>query len=373
MSEHPLRLAVIPDFGEEQWPSMDLCAEMLLKHLETAAEGRLVAERVCPPFRRRFTRIPLLGRKGVAHNADRFRNRYRLFPRFVRNRAADFDFFHVCDHSYAHLVHNLPAGRVGVYCHDLDTFRCLLDPRSEPRPRWFRSMMRNVLTGFEKAAIVFCTTQAIRSEIIRHALMEPSRIVVAPNGIAPEFSPSAPSRAVEAPYLLHVGSCIARKRIDVLLDVFATMRAAMPELSLVQIGGEWSAPQREQIERFGIGSHIKQIRGITRLELANWYRGASLVLQPSSAEGFGLPIVEALACGAPVVASDLPVLHEVGGPAVIFAPVADVPAWSTIVQNLLKNPSSIPPLESRLSWAGQFSWRRQAQTIADTYLKLLAG
>lgn len=354
---------------------MDLCAEMLLKHLESASDGHLSAHRLCPPFRRRFTRIPVIGRKGIAHNADRFRNRYRLYPHSLRQHSGEFDFFHVCDHSYAHLLHALPAGRAGVYCHDLDTFRCLLDPQSEPRPRWFRAMMRNVFTGFQKAAIVFCTTETIRAQIVGAGLMEPERIVVAPNGIAAEYCPpvSDVTTSNNNPYLLHVGSCIARKRIDVLLDVFAAVRANRSGLRLVQIGGEWTGHQREQIERLGIGSNIKQLRGLSRLELAEWYRGASLVLQPSSAEGFGLPIIEALACGAPVVASDLPVLREVGGTTVTYAPVGDKAAWSNVVSRLLHDPSIGPSRSSRLERASLFSWQKQARTIADAYLKLVAS
>ena len=69
--------------------------------------------------------------------------------------AGDFDLFHVVDHTYAQLVHALPADRTGVYCHDLDAFRCLLEPAADPRPRWFRALARRILTGMQKAAVVF--------------------------------------------------------------------------------------------------------------------------------------------------------------------------------------------------------------------------
>ena len=103
--------------------------------------GRAVAVeagRLCPPFRRVATRLPAVGRRNAAFNADRLLNRFVLFPRYARRSAARFDLFHVVDHTYAQLVHALPAGRAGVYCHDLDAFRCLLDPAADPRPRWFR-------------------------------------------------------------------------------------------------------------------------------------------------------------------------------------------------------------------------------------------
>src|SRR5206468_3095008 len=114
------------------------------------------ATEVRPPFRNRLRR--LAGASGVARNADRLLNRMWDYPRYARGRVCDFDLFHVCDHSYSQLVHRLPAARTGVYCHDLDTFRCLLEPAAEPRPRWFRAMARHILRGMQKAAVVFYST-----------------------------------------------------------------------------------------------------------------------------------------------------------------------------------------------------------------------
>src|SRR5262245_26897924 len=118
-----MRLAVLADFAEEGWPSMDLCAEMLLAHLPDDSSS---AQLLRPPFRRAFARLPL-PRKAAA-NADRALNRFVRFPRFLKRRRDEFDLFHVVDHTYAQLVHALPPGRAGVFCHDLDAFRCLIEP-----------------------------------------------------------------------------------------------------------------------------------------------------------------------------------------------------------------------------------------------------
>ena len=128
------RLAVICDLVEEDWPSMALVAEMLLEQLGTVAPHELDAVRVCPPLVRRFTRPAALANERHAFNADRLVNRLWDYPRVVRRERKGFDLFHVCDHSYAHLVHSLPRGRTGVFCHDLDTFRSILEPDVERRP-----------------------------------------------------------------------------------------------------------------------------------------------------------------------------------------------------------------------------------------------
>ncbi len=112
----------------------------------------------------------------------------RAMPRAL---AGDYDVFHVVDHSYSQLVHRLPAARTVVTCHDLDTFRSILDPRSEPRPALFRAMTRHILAGLQRAARVTCDTAAVRDELVARGLVPAERIVVAPIGVSREFSPDA--------------------------------------------------------------------------------------------------------------------------------------------------------------------------------------
>jgi glycosyltransferase involved in cell wall biosynthesis len=366
-------LAIICDLVEENWPSMNLVAEMLLKKLNARYSQEVRAVPIRPSMAWRFSF--LLPKTRTLTNADRLVNRFWDYPRHLRSRLQEFDFFHVCDHSYAHLVHELPAGRAGVYCHDLDCFRCLLEPRSEPRPRWFRAMSRRILQGMQKAAVVFCSTRITEQRIRQLDLIEPARLVYAPYGISPEFIPSTIYRSSDAsyrpgndPFILHVGSCIPRKRIDVLLDVFAEVRSRFQELQLVQVGGDWTRQQREQIRRLQISSAVHQYSGLDRETLADLYRKARLVMQPSEAEGFGLPVIEALACGAIVVASDLPVLHEVGGDAVLYCLVGDIPHWAASIEKLLLNPSEAPDANNRLAQARRYSWDGHAETILQAYL-----
>ena len=117
----------------------------------------------------------------------------------------------------------LPVERSGVYCHDLDTFRCLFEPGKEPRPRWFKAMTRRILSGLQDAAIVFHTTSEIRRQILERGIVEPSRLVQVPLGVSSTYSPRDPGtdcahvtlKALGGrPFVLHVGSCISRKRID---------------------------------------------------------------------------------------------------------------------------------------------------------------
>jgi glycosyltransferase involved in cell wall biosynthesis len=372
-------LAILTDFPEERWPSMNLCGDMLLDHLPLDGPYGVDATRLCPPFRRLAGRVPMVGRH-AAFNADRLLNRFILFPNYARHVARQFDVFHVADHTYSQLVHALPAGRTGVYCHDLDAFRCLFDRVTDPRRRWFRAMSQRILSGLRKAAVVFHSTAAVGEEIRRTGLIDPDRLVRAPYGVSPEFAPAAIQPSVKPrwlaqldgqPWVLHVGSCVARKRIDVLLDVVAAVRETVPDLRLVKVGGEWTTDHRERIARLGLAGAITHVTGLTRVELAEVYRRASVVLVPSGAEGFGLPVIEALACGAVVVASDIPALREAGGSAAVYAPVGDVGAWSSVVAKLLSDPSAAPSWADRLAWAERFTWTAHAEIIARAYHRLI--
>jgi glycosyltransferase involved in cell wall biosynthesis len=374
------RLAVLTDFPDEAWPSMDLCGEMLLAHLPRDGPLAVEAARLCPPFRRLATRLPAIGRRHAALNADRLLNRFVHFPSYAGRLAGRSDLFHIADHTYAQLAHVLPAGRAGVYCHDLDAFRCLLDPARDPRPRWFRALARRVRTGLEKAAVVFHNSASVGQQIVQSGLVPRDRLVSAPLGVAPEFVPCPSQPSVEArwlasldgrPYVAHVGSCIPRKRVDVLLDVVSAIRAKVPDLRLVKVGGEWSADNRERIARLGLADAITHISGLARAELAEVYRRSAVVVIPSEAEGFGLPMIEALACGAAVVASDIPALREAGGPAAVYMPVGDVGAWAEAVAKVLTDPAAAPPRAGRQAWASRFSWAAHAETIARAYHRLL--
>jgi glycosyltransferase involved in cell wall biosynthesis len=372
------RIAVIRDMPEEMWPSMELVADMLVTGLVRDHARRFVTAEIREPMRRRWSRFRLLP-SGIAFNADRFVGRFWDYPRVVQQRVNDFDLFHICDHSYAQLVHELPATRTGVFCHDLDAFRCLLDPQREPRPLWFRAMARRVLRGLQAAALVFYSTNSVREQIEEYDLVDPGRLVKAPYGVADEFFSDASvsgqivrlSSGDSGPYILHVGSCIPRKRVDLLLRVFADIVQQFPGLRLVRVGGDFTRKQEELIDVLGIRAFVFSLPPQPRSALAVLYREASLVLLPSDAEGFGLPVVEALASGAVVVASDIPVLREVGGDAVVFCPPGDVATWVDTVQRLLGGGLEPPAPAIRLRQARHYSWDEHARIIAGAYERLL--
>ncbi len=368
------RVAVICDYREEGWPSMDLAGEMLLRHLDSFP---VVATAVRPRMRRRLSRW-----SRRLWNADRLLARFWDYPRHLRQSRERYHVFHLVDHSYSHLVHELPAERTVITCHDLDTFECLLEPNCRRRSAAFRAMTRRILDGFRRAARIVCVSQATRAAIEQRGLADPARVLVVENGVDPALSPEAGQPAdaeverrlgPEAPggaELLHVGSTAPRKRIDMLLRIFAAVRKQRAGARLIRVGG-FTPEHRRLIEALGLGEAIVELPFVPKDLLAAVYRRASLLLFPSAAEGFGLPVTEALACGTSVVASDIPVLREVGGPAVSFCSAGDVDHWThTILEQLNDRPSPEQREQKRranLAQAHRYSWQRTAGEMAAVY------
>jgi glycosyltransferase involved in cell wall biosynthesis len=381
------RIALIRDLVEENWPSMDLVADMIFERLDCEHADALQVTQICPPLHRRFGRLPLVGPVPVLQNADRLINRFVDYPRSLKPRVEEFDLFHLIDHSYSQLVHKLPADRTVVTCHDLDTFVCVLEPERQPRPRWFLAMTERILSGFRKAAHVVADSAATRDEILRFGLMPPERITVIFNGVHPSCSPHPdpvadsqltsllPGDSPDTIWLLSVGSSIPRKRLDVLLHVFAEVRKQVANVRLLRIGEALTVEQRELGRQLGVDSSLGvnsamvELGFVSREILSAAYRRAHLLLQTSEAEGFGLPPIEAMACGCQVIASDLPVLREVGGSAAIYCAVADIEVWTQAVTNAIQNRNF--DRERAFANAARYSWSENATQTARVYEQVL--
>lgn len=375
-----LRVAVLPDFREEGWPSMDRVADELLRSLSRHHTARIRAEVVRPRFQPRAVGVCDCA---VSVKVDRGLNRFIDYPRHLAKAARYFDIFHVVDHSYAQLVHRLPANRTVVTCHDLDAFRAVLDPHATRRSWAFRAMTRHLLEGLRRAACVTCDSAVVREELLDRVRLPPDRVVVVPIGVSDVFSAESdpgrdrsvthllgqPGGAVE---ILHVGGVAPRKRVDVLIACLAAVRGHVPHLRLIHVGDPFTSEQQRQLRDLGLGDSVIAPQSVDDQGLAALYRRAALVLVPSEREGFGLPVAEALASGTPVVASDLPVLREVGGAAATYCPVGDVSTWTWKVLGLLGERTQQPDrwAERRaegIGWAARFTWARYADRCAAIY------
>ena len=377
-----LRVAILADYLEEEWPSMDLVADMLYEHLRREHAATVEATLVRPPMPRRLTRLPLVAAPAKASILDRALARQWDYPRALGAIRGRFDVYHVVDHTYAHLVHALPADRTVVTCHDVDAFRSILQPEDEQRSAPYRWMSARILAGLRLAAHVPCDSESTRDALVSLAGFPQDRLSVIANGTDTARWQDTdaladleaarllgPRQGVE---LLHVGSTIARKRIDILLDVFAAVKAERKDARLIRVGGPFTAEQRVRARELGILDAVVVLPFVDRATLAAVYRRAALTLLPSEREGFGLPLVESLASGTPMVATDIPVLRELGGDAVSYCPLEDIVQWAIAILALLAERERLPERwrlrrAAGVARASNFSWSHYAARLVGTY------
>jgi glycosyltransferase involved in cell wall biosynthesis len=365
---------------------MDLVAQVLMEKLQARHAWEIEATMIRPAFRRRFTRTKAMRSSASMFNVDRILNRFVDYPLAVRRCRNQFDIFHLTDHSYSHLVHHLPGECTVVTCHDLDSFRCILEPALERRSLPFRMMTQRIVDGLRNATAVACVSEATRQQLLRSQLVPAERTTTILNGVDELFSPGGaetnyreaerligPVRP-EAIEILHVGSTIPRKRIDILLRVFAGIRKYYPAARLNRVSGPFTASQNALLRQLGLENATKVLPFIPAGALAALYRRAALVLITSEAEGFGLPMVEAMACGATVVASDIPALREVGGDAALFAKPGDVDDMVRLALGVLHDQETdvaqVSRRERAIANARRFSWIACAEQYAALYQRV---
>jgi glycosyltransferase involved in cell wall biosynthesis len=195
---------------------------------------------------------------------------------------------------------------------------------------------------------VICVSCATRDELVRRRIVDPRRVRVVHNAVDSGFSPlpnPAADREIERLLgppvtgvfeLLHVGSTAPRKRLDVLLEVTVNLRRRGEPVRLIRVGPPLSGELRSHAGLLAARGAFQSLPFLSLDLLAALYRRAFLLLHPSDAEGFGLPVAEAMACGLTVLASDLPVLREVGGSAAHYCPPGNIPRWTAKVSALLQ-------------------------------------
>ena len=377
-----IRVAILADLAEERWASMDLVADALMRELPRQPAWPIACGLVRPPL------VPVLGRlrgRGAEPpTADRVFNRFWLYRRALGRVRATRDVFHIVDHSYAHLALALPAGRTVVTCHDVDTFRGFFTPGpiDTGLPRF---LVKRLAAGLRRAAFVVCPSHVTADELAVSGLADGSRLIVVPNGADTVGASAAAEREAAALLvsaaptidLLHVGSPAPRKRLDLLLRAFARVAAHVPDARLVRVGGPFTRDQEALAGVLGIRHRVLVLPFLARETLLAVYRKAALLLMTSDREGFGLPVVEALSAGIPVIARDLPVLREVGGPAVTYLAGDDPDTWGAAVLRLLverqRDDGWSERREAARVWASRFAWSKYAATMALVYAAVASG
>jgi len=208
---------------------------------------------------------------------------------------------------------------------------------------------------------IITPSEAIRREVIRFFAIDPTRVTAIPLAAAAHFKPQ-PGAPTERPYFLYAGMLEARKNVTAVIEAWSALRNHFA-VDLV-LAGPW---RPEYPMPSGLPGLIS--RGeVSENELAAIYSGAIALVYPSHYEGFGLPVLEAMQCGTPVIVSRDPALQETAGDAAI-----STDSFYEPMRSLIENPPLRAELRSRsLQRAAQFSWDRTARATHSVYRSMLA-
>ena len=268
-----------------------------------------------------------------------------------------------------------------VTVHDLSFMRT---PQAFP-PMQRAYLQSQVWRSVRAARRVIAVSQATKQDVVELFGVAPERIDVVHNGVDASFCP-APAEQVEAfrrrqglpqRYILHLGTLEPRKNLVRLVQAFAQVRAhdaSQPSLKLVLAGGKgWDYDAIfVEVARQGLEQEVLFPGYIADEELAWWYRAATVFVYPSLLEGFGLPVLEAMACGAPTVTSNRSSLPEVAGDAALLVDPTSVDALAAALLRLLGDAALAAELRTRgLAQAARFPWSRTAQETAAVYRRAL--
>lgn len=223
-----------------------------------------------------------------------------------------------------------------------------------------------------EADLLLTPSEAVRSELLELGV-SPSRVRAihhGPGQTADEGTVSLPEKTPPR-YALHVGTLEPRKNIGTLLAAWRLLRRRIADPpALVLCGGfGWkSAEIRREIAAAAADGWLVHLGYVSPGELAALYQHALLVALPSFYEGFGLPVVEALRAGAPLVLSDIPVFHEVAGDAALYAPPGQPEAWAEKIAALVTDGGLQEELRRKgAERAKRFDWRRAAEETAQAF------
>jgi glycosyltransferase involved in cell wall biosynthesis len=216
---------------------------------------------------------------------------------------------------------------------------------------------------YENAArtcdLVFAISRFTAGDVVEVLGVREEQVVVAYPGIDPAFRADGERAELGGPYVLAVSTLEPRKNLPALVEAFALLRRDRPELTLALAGP--SGWEDRPLDAEG----VRLLGFVADDQLARLYRGASAFVYPSRFEGFGLPVVEALASGTPAVVSSHPSLDEACGDAALRADPGDAEAFAAALARALDAPAELR--ERGLAHAARFTWRACGKAVLAGY------
>ncbi|KAA3663700.1 MAG: glycosyltransferase family 1 protein [Chloroflexi bacterium] len=283
-------------------------------------------------------------------------------------------------HSTEHLLMPLHGIPTVLTVHDL-IFK-LFPAYHKKLNYWYLNLAMPIYC--RKADAIITISQASKQDIVEHYHIDPAKIHVVYEAPSSLFQPVSPARVshirqtyqLPERYLIHLSTIEPRKNLSRLLDALKALRHLFPSLSLVLAGGKgWLTNDFfAKIEAEGLQDAVQVLGWVPDEDLPAILAGAELAVHPSLYEGFGLPILEHMACRQVVASSNRSSLPEVGGDAAVYFDPTNTEEMTAVIRHLLTNRDEYKHRqEMGLQQVQKFSWERTAAATTAVYEKVLSN
>ena len=226
----------------------------------------------------------------------------------------------------------------------------------------------------EHASAVICISESTRKDLMQFYPVASSLLHVihlAPGEVFRqlEIDQTKISGLPEEPFFLYVGARHFYKNFSRLIEVYQNWEGRS-QVNLLTIGPPWTTEERQLLRNSGLGERVRLMRHIDDLTLCKLYNCALALIFPSLAEGFGIPLLEAMACGCPVIASSIPSTQEVAGDCPYYFDLSDPATWLPAFDQALADGRGSPRVQAGLQRVKLFSWENTALQMLEVYRKV---
>jgi glycosyltransferase involved in cell wall biosynthesis len=271
-------------------------------------------------------------------------DKFGIFPSVLKSALSWADVVHICDHSNAFYVKYLGSKPHIVSCHDVIAIRSALGEIWDQPTRWTgRRLQRMIVNGLATAQHIACVSEATKKELVRIIRRPVEGVTRVYNALNYAYRPMAAEEAsarlrslgipTDTPFFLHVGGNQWYKNRLGVLRIFDVLhkRLGAKKPKLILVGKPWTLEMRRFVSEQALGDVTFELCGMNDNEdLRALYSASTMLLFPSLEEGFGWPIIEAQACGCPVLASDRAPLNEVGASAAVYVNPEDTESAASV-------------------------------------------
>lgn len=281
-------------------------------------------------------------------------------------------------HATEHLLPPLNGVPTVLTVHDM-IFK-LFPEHQKPLNYWYLNATMPLYC--RRASAIITVSESSKQDIVANYGVDPTKITVIYESAATEFAPALPTAVEEMRrryglperYLIHVGTIEPRKNLTRLIEALQTLRDVGLTIPLVVVGGKgWLYDDFfRRLEELEVRDAVYFPGYVPSLELPVLYSGATMAVTPSLYEGFGLPVLEAMACGTPVVCSKTSSLPELGAEAAHYFDPHDIEEIAATIHQVWTDDNLQNDMRRRgKSQAAKFSWERAADETLSVYNKLL--